>query len=548
MFRTHPLRVALSLCTIPALGACFAAGKDDSAFSGGLDGGAGETNGHQDGDGASAGDGDGDGDGDDGPPPPEEEEDADFRVPKASGRFVYSASETTDRVAVIDSSTLAIEVVTVGREPTVVVPIPGPSPDEGMVAVLCQGSSEIAFVRTDAQGVSTVEIHPGNAAANEIVATPDGAYVMAYHRAGGLEVPGASSSQELTVLETDGSSSWQMAVGANPRSLELSDDGAVAFVVTDDGVNVIALGELDTIGKPDVVPVSPDTAIDPSTLEVHISSATNRALARVDGETWITVTDLSTAVRTVLDLPGYVTDLDVAADGSFALATLPAAGGSTLVEIDLLLASLEQVIHAVPGEYVGLTSLAPEGDRAILYTTVNPFGEGVPDPRQRVTIARRTAQGWADLTTVFVEVPVRSVGIAPDGANAILLHVEAPELNPHAVWPYTLLDLSAAFPIKKLQTAQAEPGPILLTPDGSRAAVLLRNDAADVRRVDMVDLSSFIVTGVPLGSPPEGVGHVEATDKIFVSQEHPSGRITFISSDAALQTVTGYELNDSVKD
>src|SRR5690606_32313664 len=135
---------------------------------------------------------------------------------------------------------------------------------------------------------------------------------------------------------------------------------------------------------------------------------------------------------------------------------------SDLVEIELPVASPAFVVHPVPDEYVGLTALAPGGDRAILYTTVNPFEDtSAPDPRQRVTIARRSASGWTDLTTVFVEVPVRSVGIAPDDANAILLHAEAPALNPHAPWPYTLLDLGAAFPIKKLQTAQAEPGTIL---------------------------------------------------------------------------------------
>jgi DNA-binding beta-propeller fold protein YncE len=543
-------KLAISwLTTNLLLSACMMAGRSTGADDGVSSAGLGDDDGNQGGDGDGHDDaGDGDGDGDGQPPPPEEEEEADFRVPRASGRFVYTASETTDRVAVIDSSTLAISVVTVGREPTVVTPIPGAADEAGAVAVLCGGSSEIAFVRTDAGGATTVEMRPGNAAANEVVSTPDGALVIAYHRAGGPEVPGAASSQELTIVEVDGDGRWEMAVGANPRALELTADGALAYVVTDDGVNVIDLGALDGLDKPDVIPVSPDTAIDPSTLEVHISSTTHQALARVDGETWIAVTDLDTAERTLIELPGFVTDLDVAADGSFALATLPAAGGSTLVEIDLMLTAPEPVPHPVPGEYVGLTSLAPSGDRAILYTTVDPFQGALPDPRQRITIARRSADGWTDLTTVFVEVPVRSVGIAPDDANAILLHAEAPELNPHARWPYTLLDLTAAFPIKKLQTAQAEPGPILFTPDGGRSVVVLRDDASDVRRVDMVDLSSFIVTGIQLGSPPEGVGHVEVTDKLFVSQEHPSGRITFIAPDAALQTVTGYELNDSVKD
>ncbi len=89
---------------------------------------------------------------------------------------------------------------------------------------------------------------------------------------------------------------------------------------------------------------------------------------------------------------------------------------------------------------------------------------------------------------------------------------------------------------------------MLYTPDGARAAVLLRDDAAQVRKVDMVDLGTFIVAPLLLGSPPEGAGHVAATDKIYVSQQHPTGRITFVGATGEVQTVTGYVLNDSVKD
>src|SRR5262245_19325139 len=46
-----------------------------------------------------------------GGPPPEMEDEGDFRVPKASGKYVYSASEEIDAVAVIDTATLAIDVV-----------------------------------------------------------------------------------------------------------------------------------------------------------------------------------------------------------------------------------------------------------------------------------------------------------------------------------------------------------------------------------------------------------------------------------------------------
>ncbi|MCH9687785.1 MAG: hypothetical protein K0V04_40520, partial [Deltaproteobacteria bacterium] len=169
------------------------------------------------------------------------------------------------------------------------------------------------------------------------------------------------------------------------------------------------------------------------------------------------------------------------------------------------------------------------------------------DPRQRVTIARRGSGDWLERITLFVDHPVVSVGMAPDGDNAMLIH-EFDDSEPSAPWSYTLLDLTKEFPVKKLQIVEAEPGAVVFTPSGDQAVVLLRDDAADVRRVDLVDLRTFIVDGLGLGSPPEGAGYVDATDKIFVSQEHPTGRITFLDRDGNVETVTGYRLNDAVKD
>src|SRR5690606_5537817 len=78
-------------------------------------------------------------------------------------------------------------------------------------------------------------------------------------------------------------------------------------------------------------------------------------------------------------------------------------------------------------------------------------GGSVPpdqDPRQRVTIARRGDGSWSERITLFVDHPVASVGMAPDGANAMLVHVEDPA-GGSTPWSYTLLDLSKPFPVKK---------------------------------------------------------------------------------------------------
>ncbi|MCY1057469.1 hypothetical protein [Nannocystis sp. SCPEA4] len=575
------LAVALAGCSADSAGGYGISATDGGWSTGSTDGSAGNGTGD-------------DTPTTDGAPPPETEDEGDFRVPRASGKYVYSASETTDSVAVIDTASLAIDVVEVGQGPTVVQPIPGQAGDAGSVVVLDQGSNDIAVLRTSEAGATTVTIHKVTPGANNIAVSPGGKYVFVYHDVDGPEQLGPGSDQELTVLDVAAGETHRMTVGAHPREVVFAPDDSNAWIVTAAGVNVIAFSQLGVVGKPPLLPVVADPGIDPATLEVQIVASEAIALARVDGEPWLAVTQLPGGELTVLDLPGIPTDLDVAPGGQFAIVTLPAPGGSSFLEVPLPLGPGMYTQHDVPGEYVGLASVAADGDTMLLYTTVDPFARPEapgrelalelpeplflsstsstgtttgdttttstsgtsttggdddgpqPDPRQRVTLARRDGGGW-DLVTLFVEVPIVSVGLAPDSRTAILVHGADPAAE-SAAWSYSLFDLIPAFPLLKRQNTLAAPGPILFTPDGGRAAVLLRDDAASVRKVDMVNLDNFIVRPLLLGSPPEGAGYVDPTEKIFVSQAHPTGRITFIDPVGDVQTVTGYVLNDSVKD
>jgi hypothetical protein len=161
-----------------------------------------------------------------------------------------------------------------------------------------------------------------------------------------------------------------------------------------------------------------------------------------------------------------------------------------------------------------------------------------------VTVLRREGGEWVPFT-FFTEQFVRSVGIAPDGATAIVLH-EQPGAG--GTWSYTLVDLSAEVPTKKLQNIPAEAHSVVFEQAGDRALLLVRDDLSEVRRADLIDLRTFIVTGIDLASPPVGGGSVAESEKFFVSQEHGTGRISFIDALGAIETLTGFELNDAVKD
>jgi DNA-binding beta-propeller fold protein YncE len=107
---------------------------------------------------------------------------------------------------------------------------------------------------------------------------------------------------------------------------------------------------------------------------------------------------------------------------------------------------------------------------------------------------------------------------------------------------YSLIDLASGF--TKLQLTDEDVGPVAIVPDGSHAFALFRNDAAGVREVQRIVLASFRVERTRLGSPPQSLGVVGDTFRVFVGQEHPEGRITFFDwRDGDSEAVTGFELN-----
>jgi DNA-binding beta-propeller fold protein YncE len=99
----------------------------------------------------------------------------------------------------------------------------------------------------------------------------------------------------------------------------------------------------------------------------------------------------------------------------------------------------------------------------------------------------------------------------------------------------------------KLQLTLAPLGPSTIVPDSSNLFILF--NTLGVREVQRVDLRSLRVFPTELGSPPISVGAVPDTNRVFVGQDHPDGRISFIdSTTGAVQSVTGFELNSRIRE
>ena len=104
------------------------------------------------------------------------------------------------------------------------------------------------------------------------------------------------------------------------------------------------------------------------------------------------------------------------------------------------------------------------------------------------------------------------------------------------------------------QTLAAAAGGSLLVLIVSGLAIhllylLLNDKEEDVRQLEVINLSSFRTESIRLGSPPDHIGFIpnDGNPRIYISQEHPVGRMTFIDETSdEIKTVTGFELNSLI--
>jgi hypothetical protein len=480
--------------------------------------------------------------------PPEIEERQDFEVPRGGARFVYAASRRRDNVAVIDSTGLAIRTVPVGDSPGYLTTVPG----QDVALVVNTGSKDVNILRTNPAGATMVSRVPVVPAANRITVGRQGRHAVVWYDSaapGAAGVGAGGGFQEVSVisLEPGADKAFDLTVGFRPSDVVFADDGSGAFVVTEDGISILRFAD---IAGPAVAPFVrfPDAgAAAPAARDVSVTPDGRYAIARREGSSQVMLLDLGPMGGgvTSVDLMSPVTDLDLAPSGAFALAVLREQ--NTYVRLVIPGAFSGAVApdrRTLTGEAIGSAALSADGGSAVFYTTA-----GEP-PVERLVVAR--LEGTSAPLPVTLKKAVRSVAIAPDGKTAIVVHTKAPghpgepgldvDAQIDRAYGYTIVNLASGF--AKLQITPAEVSSLALTPDGARGFVLVR----DPRLVQRIALASFIVDEFPLGSPPLALAVLgEAVKRVFVSQEHPEGRISFINWETgAVESVTGFELNGRI--
>jgi DNA-binding beta-propeller fold protein YncE len=495
--------------------------------------------------------------GDGGVLPPAEVE-YELGAPVSSRRYVYVAMTAQDALARIDGTTLEVGSLHVGEQPEVVAAVPGS--DTAVVLDAINGVATIVRPVGEANQEIDLRTLPN---LNRVDIDPTGRHAVAWFDLekavrdhGGLDgVDRIGSFQDVTILRLPPAEpvAVDLTVGFRPRAVAFDQDGARAYVITEDGVSVVELAAV-TDNRPTIVApiaVSADPFADPATMEVAVTPTGERALVREAGRPELRIVTLTGAAAgsvQTLTMSSEPTDVDLATDGSRAYAVLR---DSSALAVVTLSADAEPGVEIVDlgGAPVGSLSLAAGGRRGILYTNATDA--------EQVTVIELDQPGFPH-RRVPLQKSVRAVHLAPDGRTAVIVHARAPGDPQDAAtfdelidrsFGYSVFDLDQGF--AKLEITPVDPGALAFAPAAPRAYLALDGGDSEgaVATLQILELDTGVVRSLQLGSPPAAVGVLPDADVAFVSQRHPLGRVSFLPiAGGPVRTVTGFDLNSRIID
>lgn len=501
------------------------------------------------------------------PPPPTDagtedppEVEYELSEPISSRRFVWVAMTDQDRLARIDGANLEVVSFEVGDRPEVLATLPGTD-----TAVVLDSTNGAATVVRAAPGEIESELYPTLPNLNRLAVAPGGRYAVAFFdlqkaivEAGGLDaVDQVGSFQDVTVLAVGPGSqkSVDLTVGFRPREVESDASGRYAFVVTDDGVSVIDLPVM-TAGAPTIVPPIPitdDVFGDASGLEVDVVASGQYAVVRTPGSERLRVVSLLGATAGEgfdITLPGVPTDIDLAPDGERVYAVFRDPAGLAVIDIPGDAVNPAGIQHVDLADAAsGSLVLSADGTRGLLFTNATLD--------ERITVVELDQPGFPH-HTYPLQKGVLTVGFDPTGTKAVILHARAPG-DPEQAGSvdefidrkpgYSAFDVASGF--SKLQLTDVNPTQFTFATGAPRAYVTLDGGDAEGAfvAVQQIELDSGVVRTIELGSPPDAIGILPDSNKVYVSQRHPLGRVSFIDiATGQVRTVTGFDLNSQIID
>lgn len=482
---------------------------------------------------------------------PEEEVQMAFQAPRSSRNFVFVANTELDSVAKIDADTLEIVSIEAGDRPTLV----ETRREENLAVVLNEGSDELTVIRAG-DSRDYVRNLPIPASMNALALSPKGDYALVwfnFNRA--QEDPdfnledAAPPFQDVALvsLAEDAEEVFNLTVGFQVLDLEFDDEGERAFIITRTGVSVVELGSIQSDRAIPPVSVAEVEQEDETDREVEITGDGQFAFVRTAGLEGLNVVDLVNREVTLVPLSSIPTDLDIVPGQNRALAVIRGSDELALIDLPQALEDPESVRVIDLGDTnAGQAELSPDASKALLFTT--------SEDRPEIAVVDLERE---EMSLFPLRKGVTSVAIGPESRSAVIFHTKQPgtptpgEPEDDFIaksWAYSVLDMDTGY--AKIETLPTEPGEFAFGESNRSLYVLLNDPLAGVRQVEIIDLASFRTQTLRLGSPPMHVGTIpnEGSPRIYISQDHSLGRMTFINEvDLEVKTVTGFELNSLIE-
>jgi hypothetical protein len=268
--------------------------------------------------------------------------------------------------------------------------------------------------------------------------------------------------------------------------------------------------------------------------------------------------ELASGARSTVALGSAVTDVDVS--GAVAVAVARDSAEVAVMPLGQGAPAAAAVTRlSVAGETIGQVTITASGKTAVLYSNAVPA--------ERLTVL---SLGEAPaLRAVKLHGPVLSALPTSDGKFAVVLHpVEAPPAPqaptdagvdggtdakaPPPVAPvanaFSLVSLDGTRPAR-IEMTDAPIRAVALSPASDRVLLTVRDDARKIYGAYLGRLPALSVERYALASPPLATGVLGEANRGYVAQQHPEGRITFLTLDSGeARTLTGYELGARVVD
>jgi hypothetical protein len=523
--------------TLGAVTACGASGGDDDSI-------AGSDDNHGNGFGGTTNIPSGGGSGNQ-QPEPEQELDRAFRVPVVSGHWVWTANAKSGRVALIDATNFTVKTALAGAGPTYLAALPAEAGASRAIVINSVSQDATLFDASATGEITTSTTLPIHSGANAWAVTADGRFAIAWTDSSLLTKPDPSEGfQDITVLDLGGKepTSKRLSVGYRPARIFLGNDDRYAYVVTDTGIDVVDLKSDDGAIVEREVELSVDPANDTARRDVNLTPDGAWAFVSRENKDYVTVVDVAHGLFKDITLPGIITDLDLSADASMAVAVIrekvlpadtSAAGAGTGGQAGESQTGSEgggAESGIAGGGGVGLDSPVAGG----------PSGAGAGNVAQGGTSAGpQPEQG-----SLAVLLPVASIFAAPDVFDSVRIDdvFGSVDLGAQA---QTALLFSNGLPSTHLTLLSLAQGdafkhrtldlklPVfsaISTPDGAHAIAVLRPQAGSKQP------GAFAVVPVAKNLPPKIQGTQAATVPADLSQLAPA--MVAIDDTRALVTVS----------